>query len=167
MSLLEGFDDIRLVKTGPSLRERLGQQAAAIHHRAIVARLRCFREELEHEMEPEPWMLLECSAVLLLSDICDAFGLLEEEKGIVFGPEGIAALKCELAVQSGELSDRQIAALECAHKHGQITLSSYRAVCPGWSDEALRLDLADLVKRGLLVRNGTCKGTYYTVQRTR
>ena len=114
-------------------------------------------------MEPEPWTLLECSAVLLLSDICDAFGMAEEEKDLVLGREGVAALQCELATHSGELNARQIAALECVRQHGDITLGTFRAICPHWSDETLRLDLADLVKRGLLAKNGTKKGTRYTM----
>jgi hypothetical protein len=54
MSLFEGFETMRLVKTGPSLRERLERRIAAVHRNAVVARLRHFRQQLERDMEPEP-----------------------------------------------------------------------------------------------------------------
>jgi len=154
---------MRLVKVGPSLSERLERQVAGAHHKAVVARLRRFRQGLEHDMKPETWTALECPAVLLLSDVCDALELLEEEKVSILGPEGMIALQCELAIHSGELNTRQVEALACVRKHGEITLSTYRAVCPHWSDETLRLDLADMVSRGLLVKNGAKRGVHYTL----
>jgi hypothetical protein len=163
MSLPEEFKSMRLVKVGPSLSERLGQQMAAIRHKDVIACLRRFREQLERDMEPESWTLLECSAVLLLSDVCDALRITEEEKAVVLGQEGVAILRCELATSSGDLNARQVAALSCVRKHGEITLSTFRAVCPQWSDETLRLDLTDLVRRRLLSKDGDKKGTRYTL----
>lgn len=165
MSLLESFDKMQLVKTGPSLSERLERRIAAAHQKIIVHRLRVFRKQLEVDMEPEPWTLLKCPAVLLLSDICDALELLESEKEDILGAEGAMALQCELAVRSGELNVRQLAALACVRKHGEITLKAYRAICPHWSDETLRLDLASLVEQGLLIKNGAKKGTRYILAR--
>lgn len=161
MSKFEGFETMRLVKVGPNLHEWLERWIAAAHHEAVISRLRCFREGLEHDMAPEQWTVLRCPAVLLLSDVCDALGLLEEEKASILGLEGMVALQWELGTCSGDFNARQVEALGCVHKCGKITLSTYRAICPHWSDETLRLDLADLVKRGLLVKNGTKRGTYY------
>jgi hypothetical protein len=167
MSLLQGFDTMRLVRTGTGLRRRLERRIMATHHKAIIACLRCFREELERETEPEPWAVIEIPMVLVLSDVCEALGLTEDECAVVLGEEGMRALHRELALRptllSDALNERQIAALICVRKHGEITLSTYRAICPHWSDETLRLDLADLVERGLLVKNGAKKGTRYVL----
>jgi hypothetical protein len=164
MSLLEGFDKMQLVKIGPSLRERL-ERAAAASQAKVVARLRRFREGLERDTEPEPWTALEVPMVLVLSDVCQALELTDEELSTVLGQEGLMALSHEMAIRpkllAGALNDRQVAALVCARKHGEITLSAYRAICPHWSDETLRLDLANLVERGLLIKNGRKKGTHY------
>jgi ATP-dependent DNA helicase RecG len=37
-------------------------------------------------------------------------------------------------------------------------------LCPGVSAETLRLDLVDLVDRGVLMRIGAKKGTYYILK---
>ena len=161
MSQLGNSRGMRLVKVGPNLREQVERWVAATHHEMMILRLQRFREQLERDMGPEPWTLLECSAVLLISDVCDALGLLEEEKAGILGPEGMAALRCELALLSGELNDRQLAALTCVREHGEITLGSYRAICPHWSDETLRLDLVQLVEQGLLIKDGAKRGTRY------
>jgi ATP-dependent DNA helicase RecG len=153
--------DLKLVKTGPSLGERLERKIAATHHSAVVSRLRKLRERLEADMMPEPLAALVVSAVVLLAEVCDSLGLSEDEKAEVLGPEGMVALAWELAV--GNLNARQTEALNIARRHGSVTLSTFRAVCPKWSDETLRLDLADLVERGLLVKNGDKRGTRYTL----
>jgi hypothetical protein len=166
MSLFEGFETMRLVRAGPGLRQRVERRIAAVHHKAVIARLRKFREQLERDMAPEPWTALEAPMVLLLSDVCDALGLIEEERAAILGQEGVGALADELETrprfEAGiSINDRQAKALDCVRKHGKINLSAYRAICPFWSDETLRLDLADLVARGLLVKNGAKRGTYY------
>jgi hypothetical protein len=167
MSLLEGFDEMQLVKVGPSLRERLERRVAAAGRARVIACLRRFREDLERDTEPESWVALEVPMVLVLSDVCQALELTGEEQGIVLGQEGLMALRRETAIRplllAGVLNDRQIAVLTCVRKHGEITLSAYRAICPHWSDETLRLDLADLVEHGLLIKNGRKKGTRYTL----
>ena len=149
-------EKMRLVRTGPGLAERLG-------HRNTVKQLIELREKLEADMLPEPIGALNVSAVVLLADVCEALGLDEGETARVLGREGTAALACETAAVQNVINQRQIQALAVARKHGQVTLSTYRAVCPGWSDETLRLDLADLVGRGLLVKNGAKRGTSYTL----
>lgn len=161
MDRLQGFDKIRLVRTGPSLRERL-------EYRATVSRLRRFREQLEREMAPEPWTVLEAPMVLLLSDVCDALGLDEAERAAILGRDGEQALADILEERPvihrlpALLNERQIKALAYARKHGMINLGTYRQLCPDWSAETLRRDLADLVAQGLLAKNGRKKGTYYT-----
>jgi hypothetical protein len=60
----------------------------AQHHKAVIARLRRFREGLEGDAEPERWTLLEGPAVLLLADVCDALALTEEEQAEVLGQDG-------------------------------------------------------------------------------
>jgi len=167
MSLLQGFETMRLVRIGPSLRERVERQIAEWHHRVVVARLRHFRQQLERDMEPELWITLEAPMVLLLSDVCEALSLNEEERATILGQLGKQALAEILETGSVTrpkvpVNDRQAKALAHMRKHGAITLSAYRVICPYWSDETLRLDLANLVARGLLVKNGAKRGTHYT-----
>ena len=161
---------MRLVKVGPSLRERLERWIADQHHKAVIARLRRFREELERDMEPEGWLNLEASMVMLLSDVCEALGLTEGERATVLGAEAVLALSDTLETRIRPISsprlpmsDRQARALAFVREHRMLNLSTYRALCPHWSDETLRLDLANLVGRGLLLRHGRKKGTYYTL----
>jgi predicted HTH transcriptional regulator len=170
MSLLQGFETMRLVKVGPSLRERLERWIAEQHHKAVIDRLRRFREGLERDMQPESWTDLEASMVLLLSDVCDALGLTEDERASVLGQEGTRALDEDLEVRfqpvcqpTPPLNERQEKAMAFARENGVIDLSTYRKLCPHWSNETLRLDLLNLVRRGLLARNGANKGTYYTL----
>lgn len=149
-------EKMRLVRVGPSLADRIG-------HRSTVTRLIELRERLETDMFPEPIGALKVSAVVLLADVCEALGLNEGETAKVLGAEGAAALACETAVTEGVINRRQVEALDVVRKYGRVTLSTFRAECPDWSDETLRLDLADLVKRGLLVKNGDKKSTSYTL----
>jgi hypothetical protein len=161
---------MRLVKTGPSLRQRIEWWIAGWHHRVVIARWMCFRQQMEQDMQPDSWTELEAPMVLLLSDICDTLGLTEEEKVDMLGSEGVSALTANLetrirpVTKSGMLvNERQAKALRYAREHGELDLGIYRELCPFWSDETLRLDLAGLVTRGLLVRNGSNKGTHYTL----
>lgn len=59
------------------------------------------------------------------------------------------------------LNDRQIAGLLWLAQHRRITNREYRELAPEISDETVRRDLADLVERGLLLRIGDRRGTYY------
>lgn len=59
------------------------------------------------------------------------------------------------------LNERQIAALLWLAEHRRITNREYREIAPDISDETVRRDLADLVERGLLLRIGDRRGTYY------
>ena len=62
------------------------------------------------------------------------------------------------------LNPRQATGLEHAHVLGRLTNRDYRTLHGDLSDEAARLDLADLVERGYLVRVGSNKGTYYILR---
>ncbi|MEP7290736.1 MAG: ATP-binding protein [Chloroflexota bacterium] len=59
---------------------------------------------------------------------------------------------------------RQARALQYIRDHGSITNREYRSLCQGVSAETLRLDLADMVERGILLKIGSKKGTYYILK---
>ena len=156
---------MQLVKVGPSLRERAEQFVAGQHHQAMVKRLRRFREELEAGTEPDPWTTLEAPAVTFLADICDALHLTANEKAEVLGADGQQAQDCILTERirpQKRLNERQQQALAEVQQRGHITNGDLQQVYPKVTAETLRLDLADLVQRGLLRRQGRCRGTVYT-----
>ncbi len=62
------------------------------------------------------------------------------------------------------LTERQIKALEYLQLHDRITNRDYQSLCTAVSTETLRLDLADLVDKGILLRIGHKKGTYYILK---
>ena len=47
---------------------------------------------------------------------------------------------------------------------GSIANREYRQLCPDVSPETLRLDLVDLVGKGVLLKIGANKGTYYILK---
>jgi len=59
---------------------------------------------------------------------------------------------------------RQARALQYIKDRGSITNREYRTLCAGVSAETLRLDLADMVERGILLKVGSKKGTYYILK---
>lgn len=63
-----------------------------------------------------------------------------------------------------EPNHRQSLALEYIKKNGSITNREYRNICEGVSAETLRLDLVDMVERGLILKVGSKKGTYYILK---
>jgi hypothetical protein len=103
-----------------------------------------------------------------LAEICGALGLSERERARVLGTEGERMLAEVIESRPvGRLflepiNERQLEALRYVERHGRIDHSIYRALCPLWSDETLRLDLSGLVELGFLSKNGSKKGTYYT-----
>jgi len=62
------------------------------------------------------------------------------------------------------MNERQAKALAYIREHGRITNRDYRQICPDVSPETLRLDLVDLTERGLLLKIGAKKGTYYILK---
>ena len=63
-----------------------------------------------------------------------------------------------------DMNERQLRALAYIQKHGRITNREYRELCPSVSPETLRLDLADLVDKGVLLKIGDKRGTYYILK---
>ena len=100
-----------------------------------------------------------------LADICDALHLTANEKAEVLGAEGQQAQDGILAERirpQKRLNERQQQALAEVQQRGHITNGDLQQVYPEVTAETLRLDLVDLVQRGLLRRQGRCRGTVYT-----
>jgi hypothetical protein len=134
-------------------------------NQAIVARLRHLRQELEEGMAPDPWTDLEVPVHTILSDVCDILRLSASEKSKVLGLAGQQRQDAFLdeSIEPRPLNERQIQALYLAQRRRRITNGDLQRVFPHLSAEAIRLDLADLVRRGLLRRHGRCRGTVYTL----
>jgi len=86
----------------------------------------------------------------------------------LFGDENVwqnASFPVDLAVLKGlELNPRQKAALSLLLKQHRITSAEYQEMCPEVHPETLRRDFSDLVARGLLVKIGDKKATYYILK---
>ena len=138
-------------------------QLVPVEVNAMVLRLKGFREYLAERMAPEPWEMLQASMVVLLADICGVLGLTEQEKDQVLGASGYATLTemYESRVEIVPLNERQIKVLNYVCQKGRIKNGDFQQLCPWVSTESLRLDLVDLVARGLLEKHGRCRGTYY------
>ena len=68
------------------------------------------------------------------------------------------------AVNAQGLNERQARAVKYLNEHGRITNRDYQTLCPDVSAETLRLDLSDMVDKGVLMRIGEKKGTYYILK---
>jgi ATP-dependent DNA helicase RecG len=62
------------------------------------------------------------------------------------------------------MNERQAQALAYIQENGRITNREYRDLCPDVTAETLRLDLVDLAERGILLKVGAKKGTYYILK---
>lgn len=62
------------------------------------------------------------------------------------------------------MNERQIKAIEFLQRHGSITNRDYRELCPHVGAETLRLDLSDLVTKGVLLKIGDKRGTRYILK---
>ncbi|MBI1296998.1 hypothetical protein GC175_18755 [bacterium] len=62
------------------------------------------------------------------------------------------------------MNERQIKAMQYVQSNGAITNREYRDICPHVTAETLRLDLVDLVERGLLLKFGDKRGTRYILK---
>ncbi|MBN1149207.1 MAG: hypothetical protein JXA78_18245 [Anaerolineales bacterium] len=65
------------------------------------------------------------------------------------------------AYQDLELNPRQQQALAFLRENRRITNRDYQDLCPDVHSETLRRDLVDLVQRGILVKIGDKRATYY------
>lgn len=70
----------------------------------------------------------------------------------------------ELPEWSRDTNHRQARALQYIRESGSITNREYRGLIQSVSAETLRLDLVDLVEKGILTRIGAKKGTYYVLR---
>ena len=64
-----------------------------------------------------------------------------------------------------DLNPRQQMALSLLATHQRITSHQYQSLCPEVHSETLRRDLADLVSRGIIIKVGDKKATYYILKR--
>jgi ATP-dependent DNA helicase RecG len=64
----------------------------------------------------------------------------------------------------GNMNERQMRAVEHIQTNGRIANREYQQLCPDVSPETLRLDLSDMVDKGLLLKIGANKGTYYILK---
>lgn len=62
------------------------------------------------------------------------------------------------------LNPRQEQAMAHVAEQGRITNSAFQTLCPDVSPETIRRDLADLVERGLLMKIGEKRATYYIMK---
>ncbi|NJL94459.1 MAG: DeoR family transcriptional regulator [Anaerolineae bacterium] len=62
------------------------------------------------------------------------------------------------------VNTRQARALAYVRERGSITNREFRQLCDDVSPETLRLDLVDLVEKGMLIKIGSKKGTYYIIK---
>lgn len=62
------------------------------------------------------------------------------------------------------VNERQARMLQYLREHGRITNRDYQTLVPNVSPETLRMDLADLVDKSVLMRVGEKKGTYYILK---
>ena len=63
-----------------------------------------------------------------------------------------------------DLNPRQQRALTYLARHQRITNSEYQTLCPDVHPETLRRDMADLVKRQVLLKIGDKRATYYILK---
>lgn len=71
----------------------------------------------------------------------------------------------QIELQYGDrLNPRQVQVLKYLEAHERITNREYQQLCPDVSPETLRLDLRDLVKKGILLDIGDKRGRYYVLK---
>ncbi len=90
-------------------------------------------------------------------------GFIVKLEGRAAGQAGMVGVDTREWLKQG-VNERQIAGLIYLTEHQRITNRDYRDLQPTVSDETVRRDLADLVERGLLLRIGDRRGTYYILR---
>ena len=80
---------------------------------------------------------------------------------VLTAPASSNAPAAEVTTPSGNLTvnERQARAIQYVRDHGRITNKDFQVLCPNVTPETLRMDLADLVDKNLLMRVGEKKGT--------
>lgn len=69
-----------------------------------------------------------------------------------------------VAAWENNMNERQMKAIEYMQQNGSITNGDYQKLCQHVGAETLRLDLAELVNRGLLLKIGDKRGTRYILK---
>lgn len=82
----------------------------------------------------------------------------------LFGEVPDAAPLDMSAYQGLDLNQRQQMALGYIARHRRITNRDYQDLCPDMHSETLRRDLVDLVNRGILIKVGDKRATYYILK---
>lgn len=62
------------------------------------------------------------------------------------------------------LNERQIKAIQFLRQNTRITNKDLRDICPDVTAETLRLDMADLVDKGVVIKIGDKRGTFYMLK---
>lgn len=70
----------------------------------------------------------------------------------------------ERPINAPSMNERQAKAISFLQRNARIRSRDYQDLCPDVSPETLRLDLADLVDRGILLKIGEKRGTYYILK---
>jgi ATP-dependent DNA helicase RecG len=71
----------------------------------------------------------------------------------------------QIELEYGEdLNARQVLALHYVREHERISNREYHQLCPDVTTETLRLDLRDLITRGIILQVGSKRGTYYVLK---
>jgi ATP-dependent DNA helicase RecG len=79
-------------------------------------------------------------------------------------PTGEEAFPDMARFREMDLNPRQEMALNHLVSHRRISNSDLQALCPDVHPESLRRDLADLVSRGVLIKIGDKRATYYILK---
>lgn len=80
-------------------------------------------------------------------------------------PAGAGAGTTDVTLAPGlTVNERQARALQYVREHGRITNKDLQIMCPAVTPETLRMDLSDLVEKGVFMRVGEKKGTYYILK---
>jgi len=89
------------------------------------------------------------------------FNAVETQVDARVGAQGMVSTPDLSEYADHELNPRQELALGFLGTRKRLTNSDYQELCPDVSPETLRRDLADLVNKGVLLKMGTKRGTYY------
>ncbi len=97
----------------------------------------------------------------LFEEAAGSFRVTLFNPAIIQPPQALPDLSVYLNLN---LNPRQQMALGHLAQKRRITNSEYQALCPDVHPETLRRDLADLVSRGVLIKVGDKKATYYILK---
>jgi ATP-dependent DNA helicase RecG len=69
-----------------------------------------------------------------------------------------------LPAWQSSMNERQLRAIQYMQEQGRITSREYQQLCPDVSPETLRLDMVDMAERGVVMKVGVKRGTYYILK---